>query len=1077
MKRNYLRAMAGSLSAVMVIAAANPLVPVSATVRTGGRVSVHDPSIFKDKDGTYYVYGSHLANAKSKDLINWEQISGDFGSYDWKKDSIYGDILNNLSESFKWAGYDDGDCSGGGVSVWAPDVIYNSEYEWKDGSKGAYMIYYCASSTWRRSCIGYAVSKNAQGPFEYVDTVIYSGFTKTGATDGKSTRNTKWNNDYLNLNELIENKEIEGISDNWFDNEGGWNQNYAPNAIDPTVFYGADNELYMVYGSWSGGLFILELDEKTGDVIYPGKDSKDASGNTVDRYFGTHIAGGNHQSGEGPYIKYDKSTGYYYMYETYGGLTATGGYNMRLFRSKNVMGPYVDAAGNNAANSGKDNNKYGIKLEGNYQFLNQPGYRAAGHNSALIDDDGSHYLVSHQRFDEPANQTERHEVRVRQQFMNEDNWPVTAVYEYNGEKISHYEDSEVLGTYEIINHGTKSDGAMLSSKNITLNADGTVSGEETGTWKKTKTKDYDYITLKLGDSTYKGVFFKQQDETNDKNSVMTFSTIGDNNECIWGSALDTESGAVKISLAKTVVDASVPTNTNGDLKLIKEAKGATISWKSSNTKVISNDGKVTRQDDDVTVTLTATIKAQDVTKTFDYKVTVNGSSKVIYAYDFEKATNDKTISGYTQIKDSVNATLKGTAEIVKDEERGNVLSIVSPEEVYNTNMLQLPEDTFSNVTGKGYTVAMWVNCGADIFEHSALFNAMTAGTYPMTRIGVNLCGRINANGYIDGGYYNTVLRGTGWHHVAYGINSTGMKVWVDGKLFEASDKDLNSCFDKTNGACIQNSKDVRIGSGSPWVDRDIENAKFDDVVVYDGTLTDTEVQNLFEGKTSIKVSKPAKEDKPESNKKDPYTSKKLSGATVTGTAKKDGTFVDKNGFTIKNRIVKDSKGTRYIVDSKGKKITNKIVKSDKGTQYYVDKKGVVAVKKTVTVNKKKYYATSNGAFVVNKFYKKTPGKTIYATKSGELKVSTLFTVSKKKYYADKDGIIAMNKFATISSKSNKKVYADKKGVVAVNKVITVNKKKYVAQKDGVIAINKWVKIGKTTYFCNKKGVITKTKKA
>lgn len=324
-------------------------------------------------------------------------------SYDWKKDSIYGDILNNLSESFKWAGYDDGDCSGGGVSVWAPDVIYNSEYEWKDGSKGAYMIYYCASSTWRRSCIGYAVSKNAQGPFEYVDTVIYSGFTKTGATDGKSTRNTKWNNDYLNLNELIENKEIEGISDNWFDNEGG--------------------------------LFILELDEKTGDVIYPEKDSKDASGNTVDRYFGTHIAGGNHQSGEGPYIKYDKSTGYYYMYETYGGLTATGGYNMRLFRSKNVMGPYVDA--------------------------------------------------------------------------------------------------------------------------------------------------------------------------------------------------------------------SVPTNTNGDLKLIKEAKGATISWKSSNTKVISNDGKVTRQDDDITVTLTATIKAQDVTKTFDYKVTVNGSSKVIYAYDFEKATNDKTISGYT----------------------------------------------------------------------------------------------------------------------------------------------------------------------------------------------------------------------------------------------------------------------------------------------------------------------------------------------------------------------------------------------------------------------------------------------
>lgn len=37
-------------------------------------VSVHDPSIIND-NGTYYIVGSHLAFAKSDDLINWKQLA------------------------------------------------------------------------------------------------------------------------------------------------------------------------------------------------------------------------------------------------------------------------------------------------------------------------------------------------------------------------------------------------------------------------------------------------------------------------------------------------------------------------------------------------------------------------------------------------------------------------------------------------------------------------------------------------------------------------------------------------------------------------------------------------------------------------------------------------------------------------------------------------------------------------------------------------------------------------------------------------------------------------------------------
>jgi beta-xylosidase len=150
------------------------------------RVMVHDPSIIKGKDGNYYVYGSHLASARSADLMKWEQITPDAGMFNWKQDSIYGDILNNLAESFAWAGYNDGDVLGDHVGVWAPHIIWNPYYRNADKTTGAYMDYYCTSSTWRRSCIGYAVSGELTGGYRYVDTVIFGIYEKRcGRRQGK----------------------------------------------------------------------------------------------------------------------------------------------------------------------------------------------------------------------------------------------------------------------------------------------------------------------------------------------------------------------------------------------------------------------------------------------------------------------------------------------------------------------------------------------------------------------------------------------------------------------------------------------------------------------------------------------------------------------------------------------------------------------------------------------------------------------------------------------------------------------------------------------------------------------------
>lgn len=495
-------------------------------------VSVHDPSIVSDVDDNgdvnYYVFGTHITAASSTDLVNWEIFTNGYAA---DNNAIFGNLAENLAEPFAWAGQDDADCKGG-FAVWAPDVFYNANYVNEDGSKGAYMMYFCTSSTYCRSAIAYAVSDNIKGTYTYKGTLIYSGFTELSLKDNNSDVDKIWTN--TNIDELMEEGRIEeGYNEEW--GKVSYNTSYAPNAIDPTIFIDAEGRMWMTYGSWSGGIYLLELDPETGDAIYPGKNGETEDGRIIDKYFGTRIAGGYTISGEGPYILYDEDTEYYYLYTTYNYLDSVSGYNMRLFRSKDPQGPYLDAAGNNAAFESKTVSQYdiGIKVMGNYKFTaNVRGYRSPGHCSSFIDQDGQMYLLYHSRFE---NSGEQFELKVHQQFINEEGWPVTAVFENRNDQISEsgYDTSEIVGNYEFINHGTSPDNANVKiSEDITLNEDGTISGAVTGTWAE---KEGSYLaTFEIDGVTYHGVFFQQHDESLDSELVMTFTAIGSNNMTIWG---------------------------------------------------------------------------------------------------------------------------------------------------------------------------------------------------------------------------------------------------------------------------------------------------------------------------------------------------------------------------------------------------------------------------------------------------------------------------------------------------------------------------------------------------------------
>ncbi|MCQ2465800.1 MAG: family 43 glycosylhydrolase, partial [Oscillospiraceae bacterium] len=512
-----------AVSAVMLAS----LISGTTVSAAGTRVSVHDPSIVKDsKTGTYYVFGSHIDAAKTNDLQNWKLFTN---GYKTPNNVEFGNLSQNLKKAFAWAGEDLGDCAGG-FAVWAPDVVWNPDYINQDGSRGAYLMYFCTSSTWNTSVIGFASSKNIEGPYTFVDTLIYSGFTENDSYAKSATKNVNRKYTSTNIDELISAGQVT-FSSSWFD-KGAYNYRVCPNAIDPTIYYDTSGKMYMTYGSWSGGIFTLEIDKSTGRCIHP-KSGQTPDGRMVDSYFGTKLIGGYHKSGEGPFIEYNPDTGYYYLWVTYGGLLSEGGYNMRVFRSESPTGPFKDAAGKTSIQTASSNlDSTGLKVMGNYKFsTNDRAYMACGHNSVLRDDDGKWYLFYHARFNDNS---EYHEVRVHSMQFNADGWPVVAPNEYSGDPIHEggYEAADIAGTYEFINHGNDTGSKIYSSSNITLSADGNISGALKGSWYEIPGTNDAVITF-YGGQRYTGKFLAAKDEKG--KTVMSFTAVGPNNQTVWGN--------------------------------------------------------------------------------------------------------------------------------------------------------------------------------------------------------------------------------------------------------------------------------------------------------------------------------------------------------------------------------------------------------------------------------------------------------------------------------------------------------------------------------------------------------------
>lgn len=654
------------------------------------RVVCHDPSIVIDNitnpaSPTYYIYGSHLGRGKTTAAENYQEwtvfkageenatatnslfcnLSGNLINYsDAYATHAVTSVKDHAGKTVTFGNFDAHGWQKKGNTVkgmqWAPDVIYNKTM------KKWCMYMSLNGDNWASSIVCFT-SDNVEGPWKYQGPVVFSGFLGKYAHNGYAAADDWKNTDFTIATGETSLPERYNVGDKW--------GSFWPNCIDPCVFYDDQDNLWMSYGSWSGGIFLLRLDKNNGlrDYTYTfpyevnGKaaTSTAASANTTsDPYFGKKIAGGYYVSGEASYV--EKIGSHYFLFMSYGGLVSTGGYQMRVFRSDNPEGPYVDCNGTSAvfnrylmnySATAVDNR--GVLLFGGYKWDPMSGAEIAqGHNSAFTDKEGRSFVVYHSRF---TNKGEGHEVRVHQLFLNDEGWIMAAPFEFDGETITNNDiatkasiaDTEIAGDYQFLRHeyGQNTEAkAYETPVNIRLNADGTISGAENGKWERTAGTDY--IALTIDDVVYRGVLVRQTiDYTNIPaiaiaalSSSSGSTTLGQKSytkqQEVWAVKADAKA-AIKYTANKinlpfddgTVLEETPVLPTEGKL-------GTNISWKSSDESILTSDGKVKGQGE---VTMTMIVSKDDYVYTKDYTIVVEAEAEkdadVYFPESMEKNTS------------------------------------------------------------------------------------------------------------------------------------------------------------------------------------------------------------------------------------------------------------------------------------------------------------------------------------------------------------------------------------------------------------------------------------------------------
>ncbi len=375
----------------------------------------HDPAIFEDpEDHRFYIYSTGANGLVSEDMEHWKDLG-----------RVVGEVP---SEAQKWTGSD---------MIWAPDIVkVGDEYR-----------LYCSNSSWgvQQSCIFLAVSDRAEGPFlpkgvvlKTDDTLLVNGIDANIITDHKT------------------------------------------------------GDQYMLYGSFWGGVHLLPLDRESGFCRDAGPDGSGVGSLRLMKEYreGMHISGCPQDlqdrrmgiclarrplwtsgSIEGPYILYHPDTDYYYLFVSYGSLK--NDYNIRVGRSRQVTGPYLDYFGRDMADPEDAGLERGLMISAGYRWLTGMPYMGPGHNSVLLRENKEMYLVSHIRkmrfMDDDCGPGL---LQIRRMYMTPDGWPIAAAQPYARETFPEARTPVIPGKYERIELRPSIPQGICHAHPLTLFEDG-----------------------------------------------------------------------------------------------------------------------------------------------------------------------------------------------------------------------------------------------------------------------------------------------------------------------------------------------------------------------------------------------------------------------------------------------------------------------------------------------------------------------------------------------------------------------------------------------------------------------------
>lgn len=459
--------------------------------------NVHDPSVVKD--GNYFYmfqtdasYGNahdgngHFFMRRSTDLVNWEFIGSTMQTAPaWVKDS-----MNSKRAQMGLPAIDNPN-----YGYWAPCVR-------KVG--GVFRMYY---SIVVNELITGSDPNLSWGERPYI-----------GLMETTSLESNNWVD-----KGMVICSEPDGVTDYIRSGGNDWYSYYKFNGIDPSYIVGADNNHYLVYGSWMTGIAMVQLDPTTG---------KPNQLNTIADY-GTRIAARGNvatnrwQGLEGAEIVYNNDTGYYYLFLAYDELSVA--YNTRVARSTNINGPYLGYNGENVSAGAE----CWPMLTHPYAFGSHTGWVGISHGSVFKDDaTGKWYFASQGRLPEnvPGINVSNAVMmgHVREMQWTSDGWPVVSPERYAAVPQTAITAEDLVGNWEIINMDYQY-RTIQHSVSVLFSANGTLTGGVSGNW----TYDANTKTLMVNGQECK-VSNGWDWEATPRRRTITLTGLSGNGKPIWG---------------------------------------------------------------------------------------------------------------------------------------------------------------------------------------------------------------------------------------------------------------------------------------------------------------------------------------------------------------------------------------------------------------------------------------------------------------------------------------------------------------------------------------------------------------